>query len=184
MAPVTVGAPTCVPGRNGKAWHFEMGDHLNAWVDAGYASGSITIAAWIRPTAPGNYNPRIAGVGPDGTSGQFYSLILQGTEVERSTWACCNGGTSTISRGKVTRGGGWRHVAVTFEGQRAALHLDCVLDTENLSYPALNGFSSALLQVAYSDNGLDQFVGDLDGLRIYRRALNAAEAASMFGRAD
>jgi hypothetical protein len=41
-------------------------------------------------------------------------------------------------------------------------------------------FTSAVLNIGHSDNGLDCFNGDIDEVRIYNRALSALEIMALY----
>lgn len=182
------GAVECVDGvagTRGMSFHVDN-DHISAIANAGLSSKQITLSAWINPTGGGTYNPRIIAVGPSGTPSQYYSIILQGTQSKRHAWLHSGAtGGSLIGAGYITDNSGWHHVAATIDGLTAKLYVDGKLDVETKKYPALKTFSTGLIQIGYSDNPIgqndftDQFVGGIDEVRIYNRALTAAEIRAL-----
>jgi hypothetical protein len=75
----------------------------------------------------------------------------------------------------------WVHVAVTFEpGTRVALYVDGTLTSLNTNVPkAIFADETASVRIACRGQNDRWFDGTIDELRIYRRALSAAEIAAL-----
>jgi len=172
----------CVNGvNNTKSMNFHADDdRINAIADASFSSKTITLSTWINPTGAGDNNPRILGIGPNGTSGQFYSLILGGTSNNRQIQLYCYGGFLFSSNQRVADNSGWHHVVTTIDGTLAKIYIDGKLDAQINNYSSLPLFDGSLVQIGYSDNSFDDFVGGIDEARIYNRALTAAEVSALY----
>ncbi|HEY1108236.1 MAG TPA: LamG-like jellyroll fold domain-containing protein, partial [Opitutaceae bacterium] len=73
----------------------------------------------------------------------------------------------------------WTHVALVHTGSEARIYINGNLSNTTSNRRALGRFTTAMLSVAGSDNGLDLFTGDLDEIKIYNRALTAAEISTL-----
>ena len=177
------GSVECVDGISGtKGMNFHVdNDHISAVADASFSSKQITLSAWINPTGGGTWNPRVVAVGPSKSSDQFYSIILQGTKTKRHVWLFSDGNSRGVllSAKYISNNSGWHHVAGTIDGSTARLYVDGRLDSVTKKYPSLKSFNSGLIQIGYSDRLTDQFVGGIDEVRIYNRALTAGEIRSL-----
>lgn len=170
-------------GNPDKAYSFDgINDRINANVGAEMYSAEKTISVWAAISgAGGQYNPRLVGVGPAGSSLQYYSLIIEGNSSPRriqffTQGAVADGYSTTL----VPNGSGWQHYTVTYDGTKVKMFINGILDSETNTTGALANFSNALLQIGYSDNGFDWFNGKLDDIRIYNRALTNAEVLQLY----
>jgi hypothetical protein len=76
---------------------------------------------------------------------------------------------------------GWHHVALAYDGSHVTFYVDGVADPSlSANQSSLASFTNAVLNIGYSDNGLDRFVGDIDEVRIYNRALSASEISALY----
>jgi len=157
---------------------------LRAIVNQSFNSEAVTIAYFVRPTGPGNWNPRMVSVQKPGTSSHHYGTFIDGTSTAPRRFASyyeANRGIIDYSPNSATietNSSAWRHITMTHDGSTLRLYLD---GSEVLSESAqpLRSFSSAMLSVAGSDNGLDLFAGDFDEIRIYNRALSSSEVSTL-----
>jgi hypothetical protein len=140
----------------------------------------MTISAFVRPTGPGNWNPRLVAIGFPGQSAHYYGMFLDGLTASRRVAFLAN---TQIAQQQNSTGrldnNVWTHVTMTFEGGTLRIYRDGQLDSTVNTGRALTAFGSAMMMIAGSDNGLDLFQGDLDEVRIYNRALTAAEVTTL-----
>jgi hypothetical protein len=143
-------------------------------------TSAITVEAWIRPDSisngrtqdrilykGGNYDLSIA----TGRTGCAF-----GTTGDVK-WRAKIGGSSQRICGGVLTPGVWHHVAGSYNGSQFVLYLDGAVVT---SVP-LSGAMKANNQALYLGNqssGTRAFHGSLDEVRIWNRALSAAEIAA------
>ena len=140
---------------------------------------SLTIAAWLRPDRKGTqYVVRKGRYGEsDGyalnlsSSGKLFARFNQHSEG--------NAFKLLSSRPYPTDGTTWIHAAMTFDGQEIRLYLDGALDV-SLAAPGLVIAQNAEpLSVGAQMDGLRPFDGSIDELRLYDRALSAAEVQEL-----
>ncbi len=181
----TVSGATLTTDRNGaadSAYLFNgSSSAISASVGSAFSFSSLTLAAWIKVSGPGDNNPRIVAVGPAGSPFQHYSLILEGTGSSRRLWLYTSEAISNAySTFKIDSDNAWHFVAVTYDAGSVKFYLDGSYMDQTSVTGALESFSSAVLQIGYSANGLDRFSGALDEIRIFSRALTDAEIKSLY----
>jgi hypothetical protein len=179
LAPVN-GAVASTAGRVGAGALRTNGVRLRAVVNSSFSTTAMTLSAFVRPSGPGNWNPRLLAVGYPGQSAHYYGIFLDGLTTSRRFAFLANPQISQQqnSTGRLDNNT-WYHIAATFENGTLRLYRDGQLDSTVNTGRALGSFASAMLMVAGSDNGLDLFQGDLDELRVYNRALTASEITTL-----
>ncbi len=184
LAPVN-GTVTSTTGRVGAGALRTNGVRLRALVNGSFSSTASTLSFFVRPTGPGSWNPRLVAVGRPGSSSHYYGTFLDGTGTAPRRLAFLQDGNGSCppaysAAGAVpTSATAWTHVAVTHDGSTTRIYLNGTLSTTTAGRRPLGTFTSAMLMVAGSDNGLDLFQGDLDEIRVYNRALTAAEVTAL-----
>ncbi|MES2696294.1 MAG: LamG-like jellyroll fold domain-containing protein [Verrucomicrobiota bacterium] len=179
------GVATRIDGRVGAGALRTTGVRLRTLVNSSFSTTATTVSLFVRPTAAGSWNPRLAAVGPAGTSSQFYGLYLDGASTGARRVLSLQDGNgsyppSASSAGAVpTSISTWTHVALVHTGSEARIYINGNLSSATAGRRALGTFATAMLTVAGSDNGLDLFTGDLDEIRFYNRALTAAEVTTL-----
>ncbi len=182
-----LGVVSSTTGRIGAGALRTAGVRLRALVNNSFSAPTATLSLFVRPTAGGAWNPRLVAVGPGGGSSHYYGLFLDGTSTGPRRVGFLQDGNGSYppaysAAGVVTTGTAatnWTHLAVTHDGTTTRIYVNGALSTTTPDRRALGTFSSAMLMVAGSDNNLDLFTGDLDEIRVYNRALSAAEIASL-----
>ena len=150
-----------------------------------HASTALTVSAWIYPTglvendtttAQGIVSKR---VGYDTDSA--FSLFIAEGRLTVDIQAEDNRFTSET----VFANNQWYHIAVVFDGtlpvdQRVSLYIDGVLDvTAGEDSAAIEPYTSDLV-IGLLPNGGDTFVGRIDEVGLWTRALSAAEITSLY----
>jgi hypothetical protein len=139
-------------------------------------SGAITISGWIRPL--GRANKQILSKG--GIDGYELSIFDQGNlefRINRES----NGSTYRLRSNSFypTDGETWMHVAATFDGNRSSIYVNGELDKSASYAPATIKTNTTALQIG-ARNGNNRWAGDLDELKLYKRALSAEEVKSVY----
>ena len=184
LAPVN-GTVTRVDGRVGAGALRTNNVRLRALVNSSFSSTSATISFFVRPTGAGTWNPRLVAVGRAGSSSHYYGAYLEGTSTSnpRRIGFLQDGNGSYpphFSDGRIGNSTtAWTHVAVVHTGTESRIYLNGTLSGTAANRRALGTFTSGMLLIAGSDNNLDLFAGDLDEVRIYNRALTAAEVGTL-----
>ena len=178
------GNPQWVTGEIGGALQF---DGRNDYVDCGNDSslnmtGAITISAWIYPAGSGASStfPRIVDKS-DGTGGgdPGYKVYLR---AEENYVVTVSGGGTYMSSSSAAVLNAWNYVAFAITGTQWKLCLNGVWQEWDES--TLPSLSSNPLFIGNSPAGERLFDGIIDDVRIYNRALTAAEIAWLAGETE
>jgi Concanavalin A-like lectin/glucanases superfamily/Galactose oxidase-like, Early set domain/Glyoxal oxidase N-terminus/Purple acid Phosphatase, N-terminal domain len=169
-----VNGPTwTTAGRLGGALSF---DGVNDYVEipnspALGSPSTITLAAWINPRDPGNPNVAQMIVGKySGAAGGPYMLRINGAGRLRFR----AGGTQVTTGPVLSSPNTWYHVAGTYNGSQLVIYLNgaVVLSQAWSGSEPDNGVNPTL---GRNLDGGAPFNGLLDDVRLYNRALSAAE---------
>lgn len=147
------------------------------------SGGPISVAAWIRPTGTDGYQDLVAhGYTADNT--QDEALRIKSGTYEFTFWNTQeHDGIKTIPAEDI---GAWVHLCGVFDGssyivyrngQVAATTPDTTVPAANI--PANWGIGA---HAPSSDNATRFFSGQIDDVRIYGRALSAAEVQALYDR--
>lgn len=158
-----------VEGKFGGALRFSGGVVTVADAASLDATTALTIEAWIRRTSTGPWSILVDKT-QTGSPTNYY-LGLYGTAL---TFGYYNRGWRDIDDGAVPAD--WTHVAAVYEAGTARLYVNAGTPTTQAGLPALLPNAMPLL-LGRGYVG-EEFRGDADEIRIYRRALTQAEIAA------
>jgi len=140
-------------------------------------NNAITISAWVRPS--GLSGKRIiAKTNPDGfelglnANGKFEFRFNR--ETNNTTYRFYS------NQNYPTDGNTWIHVSVTFDGQKSAFYIDGNPDNQIDYGSALMRNNTSELQIG-ARNSIDRWVGEIDDLKLYNRALSSFEIKLILG---
>ena len=141
-------------------------------------SNQITIAAWIKPGKKDTQYP-IKKARGDSINGYELSLSSSGKIFVRFNQAA-SGNTYRLdsSTSYPTDGNTWMHVAATYDGATIKLYVNGVLDA-SMNTAVTIATNTIPLSLGSDDQNSAPFQGGLDDVRIYGRALSAAEIQSL-----
>jgi len=158
------------------------------WLDLGNppllnAGGRISIAAWIRPANVSGYHNVMAHGWRNGPS-QEVALRIAGGNYEFIYWnAVDHKASAPIPASDV---GSWVHLCGVFDGGTYALYRNGALaasTTDGTVAPSNIDTPWAIGARAPQPDGLERLMeGEIDDLRIYGRALSAAEVQALHER--
>lgn len=143
------------------------------------ATDSVTMAAWIRPTASTNIDRMIVN-----KEGEYEMAITDTNEIK---WAFANTspGWAWHQTGKFIPNDTWSHVVVTYDGVEAKTYLNGVLVE---TYAATGNVGDANIPLnelrigGRSNNPAGKcFAGIIDDVYVYTRAISAVEVANLHG---
>ncbi len=180
------GTVTSVTGRAASAIATN-GVRLRVPVNSTFSVSAYTISYFVKVQGPGNWNPRVVAVQIPGTSSHYYGTYINGATTAARQFASyhisggaariiLSGSAATLPTNTTSD---WQHVAVTNTGSTVTIYLNGNAVNTQGNSGALNSFSNAMLMIGGSDNGLDLFQGQLDEVRIYNRAVTAAEVTTL-----
>ena len=168
------GGPAWVPeGRYGKALSFDGLDDLGTIASpAGIGlSGPHTISAWVRPRTLRNWQTVLMNETPGSYANALYATNGS-SQGKINGWV---GDTGLYAQPIATDR--WTHLALTYDGTSAREYVDGSLVATKLSPAAPTGTGPLRLggNRVWSSETLD---GLLDDVRLYNRALTAADIAT------
>ncbi|MDP3899542.1 MAG: LamG domain-containing protein [bacterium] len=170
--------PVWTTGHSGNALSFDgVNDYVNLSTAALGVTNEITVSAWVKATGT------LSGWLYQGivTRGQYVApfwLQREGTAGLRTVIRTSN--TSYLSAANALTANTWRHLVLTYRANERILYVDGVVVASNAPSGASLGNLNAgeLFTIGAMPGGTANFKGLIDDVRIYNRALSAAEVAS------
>jgi len=195
------------PAPSGAGYRFEAGKVGNALtlLKAGYGyvsmppsifngAAAVTVAFWIKVNTEQNWQ-RAFDVGINAhldsapyTGGKYFFLTTQNDASQSEIAITTNGFGTTqfLYANPIVQANGWRHIAVTIDGSQGVVYVNGrgitgTRTTNNML--TLRPVDLGTMDYAYL--GKSQFTvdpyfdGQLDEVRVYRRALSAAEVQTL-----
>ena len=173
-----VNGPVWTAGHSGNALFFDgSNDYVNAGAAALGVTNEITVSAWVKATGTlGGWSYQ--GIVTRGAYVYPFALQREGTAGLRTVVRTNN--TSYLSAANSLTANAWHHVALTYRPGERKLYVDGTLVASNApSGTALTGADAGeILTIGSLPGGTGTFNGSIDDVRIYNRALSAAEVAS------
>lgn len=175
-------------GESDAAYLFDgQDDGIAAMVGDELSVPQLTLAVWIAIGGPGTWNPRIVGVGPEGTSHQHYALVQEGDGAHKGLFFMSSEGqhdgedeywASTTLPPDLS----WHHLAATVSGEEIVLYVDGSPDSSHQPYRGIPEFTRGLLQIGHSDDSppSDCFQGAIDDVRMYDYPLSQEQITELF----
>jgi len=169
-----------VDGYQGGALEFGVGRYVDCGTDAAKeVTADFTLAAWAKlaPSTAGNYGGIAGRLMYDGTNYRGFAVVRHSSNVYR-LWV--GDGSSDLAKSAASSNvtytdTEWHHVAGVREGQINALYVDGVRQAST----TVTGFvpSSQFFYIGrqYSTQTDRTFVGLIDDVRIYNKALTVDE---------
>lgn len=171
---------TATTGQNGQvngAYSFNGTSSLISLPNAAAISGNnpYTLSAWIQPTDITISNHGILGWGAWGTINGVTAFRTQnegGINGLRMYWWNNDlaGSAPSLADGR------WHHVLTEFDGSTRSIYVDgALIASDN---PPVHNAVAADVNIGRTD-GAEYFVGSIDDVRIYNRALSASEVQAL-----
>lgn len=167
------GAAWSQGGRYGSALSF---DGSNDWVSVPDSasldlSGAMTLAAWVRPIRLGGWRTVLV---KERASGIVYSLYADQAGGRPAGQVVVGGGEQTADGSAPVAIGVWTHLAATYDGSTVRLYVGGTLAASTAA-PGSMAASSGPLRIGGNGIWSEWFDGLIDEVRVYDRALSAAE---------
>jgi len=191
---VRVGAPAAIAdGRFGGAFRFGGLKDAFAGDFAPLRPSALTVAAWVRAGSPPGPVQYIVGQGANACSYASYALYTGGSVdapgLRFYVWTGSSGPVSPAAPNTIWDGN-WHLAAGTYDGAAVRLYIDGrqVGTGTPASGPVVYGLPDNRFVIGnYGGSLLDppacgsntSFAGDIDEVRVYNRALDAAEITSL-----
>jgi hypothetical protein len=154
---------------------------------------ALTVTAWINPAAWPQQATEGSIVAKDATTGVWYP-----TTPPNAGYTLRGGGSGVISFAVAVNGkfpqavttatvptGSWHHVAGTFDGQHITVYIDGAQAAATAAKGSISPSTGTNLMVAADPiDPQGKFTGAVDEVRVYGRALSAAEIAALAAATD
>ena len=171
----TVREAQFVAGRFGNALSF---DGVNDWVTVADSasldlSNTMTLEAWVNPRAAENWQTVLLKEGAGNMAYELYS----NNDVNRPAayFTGANGTIRAVTGTAALAVGTWTHLAVTYDGANMRMYVNGVLVRTAARTGAIIPTDGVLHIGGNQVWGGEFFGGLIDELRVYNRALSAAE---------
>jgi hypothetical protein len=167
----TVSGANWTAGRFGNGLQF---DGTSDWVTVPHnnalnLTSGMTLEAWVLPSVLGDWRTVLL---KEGTGGHTFALYAEGAG---APGAHLQANTDVISAGTVPLVAGiWTHLAATYDGTKLRLYVNGTL-TATTPATGLPIVSAGPLRIGGNAIWGEFFAGVIDEVRIYSRALTAAE---------
>lgn len=167
------GATWTTSGKNGKALSF---DGSNDWITINPSSSlnltsGMTLEAWIYSTTLGGWRTVLFKEGSSDLVYGLYALDSPGMKPEGMVYL---NGKVAVQGTSTTKLLAWSHLAVTFDGTTLKLYVDGNLVKSTTASGTMSSSSGPLRIGGNSIRG-EYFLGRIDDIRVYDRALSQAE---------
>ena len=170
----TISGPTRAAGKSGGALSF---DGVNDWVtipDANVldVTTGMTIEAWVRPTAVGSLWRTV--LFKEQPSSLIYALYA-GDGAGRPAADVFTTADRGVSGTAITALNAWTHLASTYDGTTLRLYVNGVQAATRAVTGSIKASTGVLRIGGNGTWGDEWFAGLIDEVRLYNRALSAAE---------
>jgi DUF1680 family protein len=180
-----VGGATWVAGRSGNAVNLS-GTSQYVALPSGILAGAsaFSVAAWVRLDTVATWS-RVFDFG-SGTGTNMFLTPRASSATGTVRFAITTGGAGAeqrINGPAAMPAGAWTHVVVTHTGTLGILHVNGVEVARNSAMTLTAGALGATTQnwIGRSQYSGDPYLdGAVDGVRVYGRAVSAAEVASLY----
>lgn len=169
----TLSGPAWTAGRFGGALSFDgVNDRVNV-SDSGSLdlTTGMTVEAWVRPTSIASWRTVLL---KERTGGLSYALYCSNDGGVPAAWAYAGGAErdATATLGLPT--GTWSHLATTYDGANLRLYLN---GSQIASRSVIGSIAVSTRPLRIGGNAIwsEWFAGQIDEVRVYNRALSAAE---------
>jgi hypothetical protein len=170
------GASWVTTGRFGAALRFNGTSSMVSVADAATLdlTNKMTLEAWVQPTAAGGWRTVIMKERP--SSGLAYSLYGDENNTGPAGYMNISGDKSVTSTGALPLNT-WSHVAFTYDGTTMRLYVNGV-QVKSKAQTGSASVSAGMLRIGGNSVWGEYFAGMIDEVRVYNRALSAADIQS------
>ena len=174
-----VGPTRTASGKFGRALSFDGSNDLVTVADAAalHLTSGITLETWVNPSRLTGWRTAVL---KEQSAGLAWSLYAN-TDTNRPSAHVFTTAESEIRGSATLPLGAWSHLAMTYEGTTLRLYVNGTLVGTRAATGAL---ASTTQPLRFGGNGVwsEWFEGSMDEIRIYGRALSAAEIQADMAR--
>lgn len=168
------GATRTAAGRVGGALTFDGVNDSVTIPDATSLdlTGSFTLSAWLRPSTVSGWRTVILKEG--GPTGLAYGLHGSTNSNRPGGYASIGGADRELNATAPLVANAWRHLALTYDGATMRIYIDGAL-VGTRSQTGTVTTTTGTLRIGGNSVWGEWFAGQIDEVRVYNRALTAAE---------
>lgn len=148
-------------------------------------SNEVTLAAWFKSPGGGKGSPRLVEFSDATGDFNLSTAIAYGTDGSLRAWSNCQ--TTGTRMGEIDlseplyNDDQWHHAVLVVDGTDTRLYMDGeLMQTANDDMCADITDAETWIVGAYYPNDEHAYLGDIDDVRIYKKALSAGEVQSLF----
>ncbi len=135
----------------------------------------LTVCTWINFGAGGTDNPRIISK----TLVNGFELFTWGASNQRQIGFLTYADATILTSVQYINAGDWAYITATFDGTNKNLYVNGILDA-SVAASCVFTNSGQLTIGQNANNGQDNYVGLIDNVRIYNRALSPSEVSRLY----
>lgn len=173
-------------GNNDYAYHFNGSQYLYGVANSSFSKDKFSYSYWAKPEADNPENARIIAVGPPSTFWHYYcSVVISSSNKIGFIGHKTDGDFSFFeSTAKSYSNNQWIQVVNVYNGDSIFMYVDGQLNKKSKINNNVISFSTdKVLQIGaayYPDAPKVGFVGDIDEIRFYSKALNSSEVKELY----
>lgn len=179
-----VGTPKFVPGVNGLAVQLDGASFVQCSTNLGnFGQSDFTIVAWVETMTGGGLVEKRVGC----SAGSFFDVRINRPQFPNEVLFEVSGSETYapfVTAPVSLSDGNWHQIAVSREGTTLRCFVDSVESLETNAAVIDNVQNSAPLQIGLSSctgmDGTPKFVGAIDEMRVYNRALSKTEIQLLY----
>jgi len=182
-----VGGVSFVPGRVGDAFTFtgSGNDYVRVPNHTSLEPASVTVDAWVRADSSPGSSRYIVAKGAQECKAASYALYTRGKGLHFYVFNPTDGGrVSPGVRPEMIWDGNWHHIAGTYDGSSVRLYVDGAEVGSGTSTTISIGYGLSsdddLIIGQYTGTCSLPFIGEIDEVEIFNRALEASEIQDIY----
>jgi prepilin-type N-terminal cleavage/methylation domain-containing protein len=153
-----------------------ISNSANQVIPAGNAAFSISL--WFNPDTVTTTNIKSLMVNESYAVSGFRFGIGESTPVKLQFWSTESGGSISLTSATTINTGTWYHAVMAYTGSSATLYINGAAESTDSSGVIVS--NTNIVYIAMAIGGKQYFDGLIDDVRIYNRALSAAEVAALY----
>lgn len=148
-----------------------------------FAADTVSVSAWVKPTSTGTGTGRRGIVSNSRDTGGVYNgynleAVQNGSAIEYRFRIWNLAGSANFPATQLTASPDvWTHLVGTYDGKTVRLYQNGVEVGTNTGYSGPLGVPTSNLKIGSMGAVTSRFIGDIDEVKIFNRALSAAEVA-------
>ncbi|TAN34008.1 LamG domain-containing protein [Patescibacteria group bacterium] len=177
--------PTKVAGKVGGAMSFNgASDKVSATSSLyNFGTGNFSLSTWVKINALGNNYVFIDKYNSNSDGERGFFLMKYGTSPNDTMCFAIDSGGCSLNGTIPLKVNTWYHVAAVRNGANAYVYINGVQDGTVGGQATKNASSNSNLNIGTYNNGTSVTNGSIDDVRIYNRALSAAEVKQLYNSA-